>query len=102
MILAPALVCQQTVQLIGKRLPVSVVERGGSAGLDTAAAQGIHEIAHVQALADIVFSVQFAAWVQGQATFVDGFRGQWDIRRDDQLAGSCVLHDVVVGYVKTG
>jgi len=92
---------QQPVQLIGKSVAISLAERRRSPGIYPAAAQRVHEIPHVQALANIVFGVEFAAWVQGQAAFGDHLGGQRDVRRYHQLTRFRLLYDVVICNVKT-
>ena len=44
---------QQAVELVGEGLAVRLAERRGTARVDAAGAQGVHEVAHVEALADV-------------------------------------------------
>jgi hypothetical protein len=45
---------QKRVQAVRECLSIALTERGWSAGHDTAAAQLVHEIAHRQALANVL------------------------------------------------
>ena len=80
---------QKSIQVIRKRLFVALTESGRTAaGIHTAGAHRIEEISHVQARANVFRSVQLAARAEGVTTFLDDLRGQWDITRNNEVAGS--------------
>ena len=54
-------VSQKPIQLTGESLAVRQVERRGPAGLHTACTQPVHEVPHLQLLADVVGGVELAA-----------------------------------------
>lgn len=67
----------------------------------TGATHLLHKVAHGQALFDIGSGVMLAPWINGLRPFFDSFRGQGDVRGDYQIARFEVLHNVVVGDIKT-
>ena len=70
------------------------------AGNHTCATQFVHEVAHVQPLADIVFRVQAAARVDSVPALCNHLRGQRDIRSHYQVICLQQLHNAVIRHVK--
>ena len=62
---------QKSIQLVGKGLPVFLVEGGWPAGIHSTSPQLVHEISHGQPLFDIFFGIKFSPRVQGVAAFTD-------------------------------
>jgi hypothetical protein len=91
---------QESVQLIRKRLYVASIQRGWPAGIDSARAQRIHEIAHIQTLLDIVWGVTLAARIDGMAAFAEHFMRQRNIAGYHQIAGVHSIDDFVIGRIE--
>ncbi len=86
----------------GKRLPFGLTHRRRPAGLYSAGAQVVHEIAHVEQWPDIGGRIPFAAVAQYMDAFFDHLDGQRQIAGDDQITGSDPFDDLVIGHVKAG
>ena len=84
---------QPFVQLVGELLAVALVQRVRAAGLDAAGAQGIHKIAHVEALADGVRRIAFATRVQRHRAFLYHLCRQRNVGGDHQIARFAAAHD---------
>ena len=83
-------------------LAVGLAERRRPAGIDPAAAQGIHEVPHAQALTDIVLGIQVPSRVECQAAPGDHLGSERNVRGHHQVTGLRLLHDVIVGHVEAG
>jgi hypothetical protein len=81
-------------------LPIALAEGWRAAGLQAAAAHGVHEIAHVQPLADVFACVQLTARIQSQAAFFDDFCSQGNIGGDDEVAFARVPDNVAIGNIE--
>ncbi len=90
----------QPIQLIREGFPVRVAEGRRPAGLHAAGPHGLHEIAHVEPLADVFGGIALAAWGQHTDALVDQVRGQGDVGRDGQVAVPCLCLDVLVCFVE--
>src|SRR6476619_4229490 len=62
---------QKPIQLIRESLAVRLVERGRATGLHTACTQPVHEVAHLQLLADVVRRVEFTARIESMRAAFD-------------------------------
>lgn len=87
-------------QLGGKSLTVIAGQGRRPAGLDAAAAQCVHEIAHVEQALHIVSVIKLAARIQRAGAFADNGGSQRDIGSDDQITGGGHLNDMVVSDIK--
>ena len=77
-----------------------MAERRRAASVQAAAPHGIHEIAHVQPLADVFAGVQLTARIQSQAALFDDFGSQGNIGGDDEIAFARVPDNVAIGNVE--
>ena len=65
---------EQPIELVCECLTVVLIERAGSAGIDAAAAQRVHEVAHVEQLADVLAAVELAARIQRDSVLLNPAR----------------------------
>src|SRR5690606_13690515 len=97
---SPRISAEPAVELAGEGLAVALAEGSRAAGVDAGRAQGIHEIAHRQALADGLRRVDLAAGADGEPALGDGGRSQRNVLGDHQVAGVHAGDDLVVGLVE--
>src|SRR5436309_325535 len=91
---------EHAVQRGGEGLPVFGTVGARPAGDDARAPQVIHEVAHGEALADVVLRVLPAPGIEhGDALFHQA-GGEGDVRGDGDVARLGVLGDVTVGDVR--
>ncbi|VVT30670.1 conserved hypothetical protein [Marinobacter salarius] len=92
---------QPAVKLVGEFLAVGLAEGRRATGDLASIAHFFHEVAHGQALANILFGESLAARVEHVRAFFDGFGSQGDVLGDHQIACLHLVNDVVVGHVET-
>ncbi|OGB20426.1 MAG: hypothetical protein A3I66_18365 [Burkholderiales bacterium RIFCSPLOWO2_02_FULL_57_36] len=93
---------QMPIKLVCKRLPVALIERGGTTGFNAASTQLLHEIAHAQMLPDIVVGVELPSRVKSVSTLGNDIRRQWDIGGNHQIAWLGEEHYFSIGHIKAG
>jgi len=86
--------------VVGEALPVALVERRRTAEDIPGGPQLLHEIAHGQALTNIVFRVQLSSRVESVSSTADHLGGQGYVGGDHEVAGLDLLHDLMVGDVE--
>ena len=92
---------QHPVQMVGKRPPLSPAQRWRSAGVYPAGPHRIHEVAHVEPLADGLPGMELAARAERMDAALHHFRRQRDVGGDDEVAAPGSLHDFVVRDVES-
>src|SRR5437763_9805898 len=85
------------VELIRKALSIRVVERRRPAGALARAAQLVQVVAKRETLLDVLRGIKLTARIERVAALGNDVRGERNIRRDDQVAGRELPHDVAVG-----
>ena len=79
--------CQETVEPVRECLSVGGGKCRRAAGVDAAAAQSFHEVAHAQPLLDVARIKQVAARIEHAGALGDHLRGERHIGGDHQVAG---------------
>jgi len=90
---------QQFIQLIGERLFVPITKRTWTAGFNAGGAQLVRQIASLQSRSDVVFRVEYAAWIDGHSPCLDDQPGQWNISGHDNVPGSHILRNMFIRNV---
>ncbi len=94
--------CQESVQIIGKLLFVSLAEgRRAAAHFDSAGSHRVEKIPHIKACANIFLGMHFTARAQCVATFFDYLRRERDVTGDDEIAFLYSFYDFIVGHIKS-
>lgn len=94
--------CQKSVQVVGKRLFVTLTECSGSAAhFHATGPHRVHKITHVESCAYVFASVHFAARTQRMATLGDDFRRQRNVAGDNKVAGVQSFNDFIVRDIES-
>ena len=86
---------EKPVQLIRECVAVGLAPGRGSAGLDAAPAQLVHEVAHGQALLDIVLRIEHTPRIERVAAAADHLGRERNVGSHDEVSGLHLLHDLV-------
>lgn len=92
---------EKTIQLVGEVLSVALIECRRATTLYAAGAHGVHKVAHIEALLDVLLGVELTARIEGVATLGDYLIGQRDVGRDYQVTRLDLLHNIVVGHIES-
>lgn len=87
---------EPAIELSGEGMPIGVVKRAWAAGVDAAAAQGVHEVAHREQTLHIRASVMFTTRIERFCAFIDHRRGEWNIPGHHHIAHRHRVHDVFI------
>src|SRR5439155_14930032 len=91
---------QETIEVIGEALPVALIEWRRAPEDIAGGPQLLHEIAHGEALSDVVLRIQLASRVERVSSAPDHLGGQGYVGGDHQVAGLDLLDDRLVGDVE--
>src|SRR3989442_4656826 len=91
---------QETIEVIGEALPVALIEWRRAPEDIAGGPQLLHEIAHGEALSDVVLRIQLASRVERVSPAPDHLGGQGYVGCDHQVAGLDLLDDRMVGHVE--
>ena len=92
---------QVTIQGVGKGLLFRLPHGRWSTALDPAAAHGIHEVPHIQALSNGFRGVGDTPGAECFGPLLDDLCSQGDILRNHQVAGLNLSGDFVVRNIET-
>ena len=92
---------QHLVKMVRKRLPVALAQRRRSAGMNSAGPQRIHEVAHVEPLADGLRGMELAARAERMSAVSHHLGRQRYVGGNDEVAAFCSFRDFVVRNVES-
>src|ERR1700730_11258422 len=92
---------EQTIELIGEHLALTLTQSSGPAGVDTAAAQLVQEVANGQPLANILARIQLTAGIQRHPALLDRGSGERDVRCYHEVSSDHQLHNAFVSGVES-
>src|SRR5678816_1524186 len=90
------LACKEPVKLIREAFPVRVVERRRTSGALPRPAQLVQIVAQREALLDVLRRIKLPAGIERMPALGDHVRRERNVRRDDEIAGLELAHDVAV------
>src|SRR5262245_40286835 len=97
---APGLPCEQSVQLVREGPAVARAPGRRSTGLEAARTKLGDEVAHGEALRDVLRRVEDAAGVERVTSARNHLGGERDVGRHDQVPGPYLLHDLTIRAVE--
>jgi hypothetical protein len=90
------------MHVIGKCVTVSQAERRRPPCVHAALPKLVHDMTHRQVFVNVLAGIPGASGIQRLAAVGNHLGGEWDVRRDDEVARLDALVDDVISHVEPG
>src|SRR5580765_1215770 len=90
---------EEPVELVREALAVRIVQRRRTSGPLPRPAQLVQVVAQREALLDVLLRIKLPARIERMSALGDHVRRERNVRRDDEIAGLELAHDVAVRHV---